>query len=97
MSLNSLILFCLTYHTILCIPDQNKFQHEALMSHNLYRYIHGVPKLSLNKNLSEIALNRAQELAQSKNLVVKQFVFNEKKLGETIGFVNGFNEYNGNF
>lgn len=89
-----LIWVFLIYGSVFCI-DQNRFQLEALISHNLYRHIHGVPNLSLNQNLSNIAYIRAHELAKSKYLSVKQLEFKGKKLGETIGCVSGFNEYNG--
>ncbi|RNA02152.1 Golgi-associated plant pathogenesis-related 1 [Brachionus plicatilis] len=95
MLFKSFICLCFIYGSVLCTLDQKRFQHEALMAHNLYRLIHGVPKLSINKNLSKIAFTRAQELVQSRNLFVKQLDFEGGKLGETIGCVSGFSSYNG--
>lgn len=75
--------------------NQDEFGSEALMAHNLYRKIHGVPALRLNAKLSVLALNRAQELAKDGKLNVKQILFKGENLGETVGTVGGFSSYNG--
>ncbi|CAF0889670.1 unnamed protein product [Brachionus calyciflorus] len=75
--------------------DQKTFQNEALMAHNLYRLIHGVPELVLNEKLSDLAYSRAKELAELNDLNVKQNIYEGKSLGETIGMVGGFDTYNG--
>ncbi len=75
--------------------NQDEFGSEALMAHNLYRRIHGVPALKLNSKLSGIALNRARDLAKEGKLNVKQILFRGENLGETVGTVGGFSSYNG--
>lgn len=77
--------------------NQEEFGQEALLAHNLYRKIHAVPPLRLNPSLSKLALTRAQELANLAELNVKQNIFEGKNLGETVGSVGGFVDYNGNY
>ena len=72
-----------------------EFQNDALFAHNLYRKIHGVPPLSLNFRLSQLALRRATELATADELSVKQNVFDGEQVGENVGSVDGFPSYNG--
>lgn len=72
-----------------------EFEQDALMAHNLYRRIHGVSPLKLNHALSRMALKRAKDLAINGKLNVKQIMFNESTLGETVGVVDGFSSYNG--
>jgi len=75
--------------------EQDEFMQDAVMAHNLYRRIHGVPPIKLNVKLSEVALNRAKELAKLGSLNVKQNAMDGKNLGETVGSVGGFASYNG--
>jgi hypothetical protein len=75
--------------------NQDEFAAEALMAHNLYRRIHGVPSLRLNSKLVDLAVTRARELATDGKLNVKQILFNKENLGETVGTVGGFSSYNG--
>jgi len=75
--------------------NQGEFASEALMAHNLYRKIHGVPALKLNSKLSGIAFSRARDLAAEGKLNVKQILFRGENLGETVGTVGGFSSYNG--
>ena len=77
------------------VLNQDEFASEALMAHNLYRRIHGVPALKLNSKLSGIAFNRARDLAKEGKLNVKQILFRGENLGETVGTVGGFSSYNG--
>jgi hypothetical protein len=72
-----------------------EFQNDALFAHNLYRKIHGVPPLSLNFRLSQLALRRATELATADELSVKQNIFDGEQVGENVGSVDGFPSYNG--
>lgn len=75
--------------------NQKQFQEEALLAHNLYRFIHGVPKLILNSNLSQLAYSRAKEIAEFSEITVKQNFYDGINLGETLGVVGGFNSYSG--
>jgi len=77
------------------IINQDEFSAEALMAHNLYRKIHGVAPLKLNKKLVDLAVSRAKELAEGGKLNVKQILFKGENLGETVGTVGGFSSYNG--
>lgn len=91
-----LILISVLFTTMtLANPDQEKFAKEALMAHNLYRRIHGVEPLKLNGNLSNLALKRAEELAMMGQLNVKQNFYDGINLGETVGLMSGFSDYNG--
>lgn len=76
--------------------NQEKFAKDALIAHNIYRKIHGVDPLVLNSNLSKLAFKRAEELAWVGELNVKQNFYDGINLGETVGSVAGFIEYNGN-
>jgi len=76
-------------------PNQERFSKEALMAHNIYRRIHAAEPLRLNANLSKLAVKRAQELATMGQLNVKQNFHDGVNLGETVGSISGFNEYNG--
>lgn len=75
----------------------DEFATDCLFAHNLYRKLHGVPPLVLSPHLSQLAITRAQELAQLEELNVKQNRFHGQTLGETVGSVGGFSHYNGNF
>jgi uncharacterized protein YkwD len=75
--------------------NQDEFGSEALMAHNLYRRIHGVPPLRINPKLSTLAIGRAKDLAKEGKLNVKQILFRGENLGETVGTVGGFSSYNG--
>jgi hypothetical protein len=75
--------------------DVSEFANEALLAHNLYRRIHGVPSLRLNSKLSEVAQKRARQLANDGKLSMQQNFFNGQSLGETVGSVSGFSSYNG--
>lgn len=91
-----LILISALFTTMtLANSDQEKFAKEALMAHNLYRRIHGVEPLKLNANLSNLALKRAEELAMVGQLNVKQNFYDGINLGETVGLMSGFSDYNG--
>lgn len=71
------------------------FGADCLFAHNLYRKLHGVPALKLSPKLSQLAINRANELAELEELNVKQNKFHGQTLGETVGSVGGFSNYNG--
>lgn len=78
-------------------PNQETFSKEALMAHNLYRRIHGVEPLKLNSNLSNLAFKRAEELANQGKINVRQNFYDGVNLGETVGSMSGFANYNGTF
>jgi hypothetical protein len=92
-SLCLLIIFSCVYSK----PDLNHetFEKDALMAHNLYRQIHGAQPLKLNSDLSKLAFERAKELASIQHLNIKQNFYNGINLGETVGSISGFIEYNG--
>jgi len=72
-----------------------EFAQQALMAHNAYRRIHGVPDLTLNSELTHIATTRAHEMANVGTLTVKTMTFQNQSLGESVGAVGGFLSYNG--
>jgi hypothetical protein len=71
------------------------FGGDCLFAHNLYRKLHGVPALTLSPKLSQLAMSRAAELAELEELNVKQNKMHGQALGETVGSVGGFTNYNG--
>lgn len=71
------------------------FGTDCIFAHNLYRKLHGVPPLTLSPKLSQLAMSRAVELAELEELNVKQNKMHGQPLGETVGSVGGFTNYNG--
>ena len=96
--LKELILLALVSVTLAAIDTTSvneDFGADCLFAHNLYRKLHGVPALKLSPKLSQLAINRAKELAELEELNVKQNKFHGQTLGETVGSVGGFSSYNG--
>ena len=70
-------------------PVQSRFINEALNAHNECRAKHGVPPLQHCNDLSVIAQNYAQKLAQWRQLKHSpndSRVYNNQKLGENLAF-----------
>jgi hypothetical protein len=63
---------------------QNNFIETALESHNKYRLLHGVPALKHNSELSQLALDWAQNLAKSNKFEHSKNKFNDSILGENL-------------
>jgi len=99
--LKSLILLAALISVAFAVESERslneEFAADCLFAHNLYRKLHGVPSLVLSPRLSELAITRAQELAELEELNVKQNKFHGQTLGETVGSVGGFSHYNGKF
>jgi len=97
--LKSLILLAALISVAFAVESERTLNEEfgvdCLFAHNLYRKLHGVPSLVLSPRLSELAITRAQELAELEELNVKQNKFHGQTLGETVGSVGGFSHYNG--
>lgn len=97
--LKSLILLAALISVAFAVESERslneEFAADCLFAHNLYRKLHGVPSLVLSPRLSELAITRAQELAELEELNVKQNKFHGQTLGETVGSVGGFSHYNG--
>jgi len=91
-----LVLFACVSIALAQNVEQEEFARDALFAHNLYRRVHGVSLLTLNPRLSQIAIQRANELANVGELNVRQNMFEGQNLGETVGSVGGFSSYNGN-
>jgi uncharacterized protein YkwD len=98
----ALLCFCCSFFATtasVTLLNQEKFAQEALQAHNIYRSIHNASALALNANLSLLAQKRAQEMSETGELFVKQNYLNSlslsEPLGETVGSVGGFSDYNG--
>jgi uncharacterized protein YkwD len=78
---------------------QKRFIEEALETHNKYRVKHGVESLVHNAELTKIAQNYAECLAEKKSLQLSNNKYNEKQLGESLGFFydNKVEYFPGNF
>ena len=66
--------------------QHNRFIEEALKAHNKYRQKHGVEPLIHNPDITRIAQEYADILASKKSLSYSRNKFNDKLLGEALGF-----------
>jgi hypothetical protein len=63
-----------------------RFVEEALAAHNACRAKHGVQALTLNPEITRIAQEHADRLAEKKELVLSDSNYQGKSMGESLGF-----------
>lgn len=66
------------------IISQKRFINEALEAHNKYRKLHDAPPLELDSNLTEIALEWAENLAENESLEYSNSVYKNEPVGQNI-------------
>jgi hypothetical protein len=68
----------------------------ALKWHNIYRRMHGVPRLLLSEELVDLAQQEAERLAALGKLELKRIELNGQQLGVNLAMVSGVKNLTGN-